>query len=1699
MTTALRQTDLRGSSQQPWDELEPTVEKSLQHNKRRFSEELSLDDGDLPSLTPRKQQASELGLRGQQRTLQDLRPPNLATLSPSQRIFWGQLEQDNDDEDEEPVSVAVKDQPQQQLPSKLPSREQPSQLHEFVEVENEDGDDTTFCGQTLHVLGDICGSPTDTEHAVKVTTSDTVMRPKVRPAQEVEEHTAIEVEFVEPAVGSNANQRSAYLNDMARQAKEAFKRNKAATANNDTATEQDTLEPSDTNSRDVYQNFSATEKRFFLKLINAGVSPAEASARVKDGSSNNKRRSPEIQPQTPTKKLSKLAFWKTSPTAAAAPVVENVAEEHAVGHRQVEQQEELRQVEMHEEVSMKEEASRDEYTPPRAVLKPAPSEAHDVDRTAPESLSSEEDAAGTSFAKSGINYYDAVHQEEQPDEDEPFDELLEQGVTPSGTSSKVKQKKPRGFLNLVDNEPSQCARNRSYSAPSLDDDNSFTPERRSFDSSDQKDVESSMAGTLAMSDERKQRMPDALLQDRPAPTSHHISMASLLKKTKKTDDAESNDIIEKELLRPLRELPSSSRSYDLQTRQAAVRPPIVSPASTATNETPKKESVYQQHASIAVVSPLTDEKRRPTSPQLPSIKLERTATVDQFEPVRTRQPVTSLQIDTTDMGAYFQASVSHTPSNSVAGNATHDGMSVFTSTTGTTAYTFSSRVRRPGAAKYRLAQAKQTTKKDGWHETMRAAAANTNLRWDAKRGWIDYEDKPAHKDTSNEGKIHLNLSKSITTKNQLPPVIEQSSEPVDVPFPEKWKQQRNEMIAGASFEDDASHMPRYNGESSLKDSTVKTVDSSEDVPLKMTPNQSWVNSMRIASQALAKDGKVWDQDRGWQSKKNPDSVDFDEAPHVSRLKDATLLNSSEIPLDRQAPRHTYTKARQPSNGDKKLNELIAAHFIDPKGESFESSNLASTSAASDPDNYLQLADSGAVHAKQPPTKSQGNAVIRSSPLSNYSVAQKAFSTRSDNYMSGDEDDYDSSPLQNDSGPFPPVTSGKNSSFSAMTNVVKQKIGKEERDLFDNNKQPDVQVFPHHDAKEVSSRAGSRSVSGPVDLDDSDIECSSDSDEEDTRKGIDTIGKSASVVSSTLSGLSKPVPKLRRSQRDTSPIQLRTEKDRKTEDDDERMESKYRSVEEQRRVEKVEEMEHVEQPSELPDEFPERMSELDWPGECADEAQSEGGFNQIYMPTITRSADKPREEMQLGNVKPRRPLGSPSEALVDPLDVSVSESNFANALNATDEPIVKARLRQWENLTERKSRSTSSEASAEWKSFLGKKVSAETLAAKQHQKTFRVSHPESDKHVAALTQQKELVQVKEPEGDKYAQSSTVKSNPNTTTLDAGALLEHSRSFSRSGVDKRTHLGSTLSELSPVALKEEESEYSESDEVTVSDAYGPKVGERGGFFKRMIECAAPVMSSMQGRDGESSMPLAHLAFLRSNPHAGGSQAGGAGLFVPPSFCGRTDGVFEDKNTIPPTFCGRPDGVFEEKESEESDQPKKPVRSMDTKIASLNRPRAQSARRIRDPDHHSSVGASSSSVVSEDFGAKTAYLEAIAMKTAVSQPRRSSRNRGGRSSSSTVSLGSNTSSAHTEKWKSFLEKKRQAGHTMKAHSTSDVSKAAEKYAAKKAEEMKSVLSAKNKIEGKRYEVASSHAAEDLAAARVEAMMAALSSSHLNDEGEI
>lgn len=176
------------------------------------------------------------------------------------------------------------------------------------------------------------------------------------------------------------------------------------------------------------------------------------------------------------------------------------------------------------------------------------------------------------------------------------------------------------------------------------------------------------------------------------------------------------------------------------------------------------------------------------------------------------------------------------------GSTVHDHLSVVSGksykTTGTTGtnYTTSTRSRRPGVAKHRIAVEKtkeKTPNKAGWQESIEAAAAQTGRVWDPEKGWIDYidpNDLVAETEMQSDSeKIHIPLDSLKRGQLGFPeqPHLDANGEPVKVPFPSQWKKERSAMLEGGS------------------------------------ESQEWVDSMKAATAKMKKDGKQWDPERGW--------------------------------------------------------------------------------------------------------------------------------------------------------------------------------------------------------------------------------------------------------------------------------------------------------------------------------------------------------------------------------------------------------------------------------------------------------------------------------------------------------------------------------------------------------------------------------------------------------------------------------------------------------------------------------------------------------------------------------------------------------------------------------------------------------------------------------------------------------------------
>ncbi|CAB9518920.1 expressed unknown protein [Seminavis robusta] len=435
--------------------------------------------------------------------------------------------------------------------------------------------------------------------------------------------------------------------------------------------------------------------------------------------------------------------------------------------------------------------------------------------------------------------------------------------------------------------------------------------------------------------------------------------------------------------------------------------------------------------------------------------------------------------------------------------------------------------------------------------------------------------------------------------------------------------------------------------------------------------------------------------------------------------------------------------------------------------------------------------------------------------------------------------------------------------------------------------------------------------------------------------------------------------------------------------------------------------------------------------------------------------------------------------VHPVDVEPTEGD-------SESQNVRHKAQQWESRSptniphgdrrenpDEKEQNRLNAATAEWKSFLGKKVQAESAAAEQHGlQLHHLDHQVDPKMRRPLEQNDSIFEFSL---DETSVESDNRSQPQRRDYQGNNPMESSRDVKN-------------------ISQEVMSDYSDGNEINKS------------FLTRLAGCAAPMMPK-RGQ-GPAAEAMAHLSFLRTNPK-----------------------VDKSARFMPPYLCGRPDVIIEERESEGDGDEQEGGAIQDGN--GLSREDLTTHNSQQGSRGVESKGGATPSVISDDFGAKTAYLEALAMKTAVSKPRKSDKRRKGSSAASDVSTTS-TQTSHREKWRDFLDKRGVSPGKQRPSGGSETSTvtAAEKFAANQVNEMMALMASRSKTgnrsswrnpEGaandKRSQVIdkmirdhdeaagsrqqksdSVVAAEQLASARVNAMLTALAQdSPPADQGEI
>ena len=1173
------------------------------------------------------------------------------------------------------------------------------------------------------------------------------------------------------------------------------------------------------------------------------------------------------------------------------------------------------------------------------------------------------------------------------------------------------------------------------------------------------------------------------------------------------------------------------------------------------------------------------------------------------------------------------------------------GWTAATGMTGSSSITQSSRKRRPGAAKGRLAKAKEAEKlvsvNKGWHKSIMASATNCNAAWDPESGFVDYKDIPVTLleedmnsllvNTDKKLRIHLNGAsasfKSDNFENQSSRFIRQDTTSiispvasVSIPFDgkattsakrrqtaksinmdpvftetipistAKWDSQKALLgldrsrsidsslnvlsIATTPDDTDCASASTLDPDSE-KHSAVHDVNLSahDDIPLSNAESSLRVSATKVELQPRQLDKELAAADAlvgaipefprsGGTTLRNINNTksSFQDI-HVSPSNDvlAQNVNLEYTPSDTVQPLQVQTDlggvqdTKQTISGIQMNDKSPLNSWIQKSGNvpisrselSTEGSDEAVASSAQE--KYVQLSDNGSVRsfAKDPTPTIPLPSRKKMDPPTMADASPSPMNKPSGILTTWIEDGGKDVATEDDTVPL--LSSGKAFQRSSderapSVQVVKHKCDEDDVNLF----APDAKAVLDGMSVDGGQALSPGRGSGPVDLDDS--VALSDSDDDDEGWGSDSFLQGI-VANNLFSSTEKskipeaPVPKLNKPSRDSSPMRERV-------------------------VGPAPNASPTEYSITIPDNHSltvASVAEISAAETSRDEGQTTS-TTLPFRPSYALKSSKPAPSERISDILVSRELPDLYTSASNDTDVSTPSAVSSS---------VKLRAQQWEtmsgkSITSGKMKSETSPvispiqnssieapgrfadsshhievawpesldeparvasptgSAAAYKTFLGKKVRAESAAAARKEETQKIDPLVLERIDPVNSGQgpPRLNLIKPSENDidddSLFEFQSTSDNGGRRTTRTHPLLKSDASIGseRSGSELSD---GAFPDISPIQTQDEDDSVNEGNRNTgrfesVSDT-GTDI-EQSSFLKRLSACAAPILPRQftQMDFIQDSVPMAHLAFLKTNPPVT------RGTAAPSS--SRSSGRY-----IPPSLCGRPETILED--GKEGTSPH--IQSL-SKVKYRSSPLGQSL---------TNEFRSSSSVVSGEFGARTSYLDSLAMRAAVADPKRSgsrSRSRGKvRSASSDVSTSSMQSS---ERWKEFLERKSQAGSSPgQSRSSTDVSKAAEKYAAEKVEEMMEAMLTKSSgrqggntqrvdamienlagvdtsgqslpaydlmsrarssdtrssSKSKRSQKSdSAKAAEKLAAARVEAMMAAMTSSNL-DEGEI
>mmetsp|Transcript_19707 Transcript_19707/g.35515 ORF Transcript_19707/g.35515 Transcript_19707/m.35515 type:complete len:1232 (-) Transcript_19707:194-3889(-) len=1215
-----------------------------------------------------------------------------------------------------------------------------------------------------------------------------------------------------------------------------------------------------------------------------------------------------------------------------------------------------------------------------------------------------------------------------------------------------------------------------------------------------------------------------------------------------------------------------------------------SPATGETLLRPRKSAAQMRHGEN--MDYLREEKKADESMGVPTSRsMEEEASKEQ-----ARRSYDDHLIEL-DIDAYLNTTETMSQLGSTAvGSFDHASVvsakSYRTSLTAGTNHTQSTRTLRPGQAKVRIEKEKRkkSTKPTGWQESIQAAAARTGRTWDPEHGWKDYVDPKTvgtedEMDVQSTDRIHVPVDrfKKSSTENSIQDYVSTPpGSPVRVPFPPEWDEERSGMLR----EEDAGREralapPRPPVTPSRRNKNPKVVSPARD-----DKPRGWVETMKVATANIHADGKRWDPERGWigldEKELSVQGTDVGSLEDKDRayMEHVTMISESDTqdfgttsdvramppvpvtpsgsPQDHREPTMEQLEAIADKNQDSGLQFLSEDEEQTTEDDISASKSMETKSVG----RYMQIKETGSVQSHyRTPTKQQPNPQQQQDAIPEHEVADLSRSMMSNattpgtkqmlermeeaqneaqygkmSAMSvqrqglGEQDAY-LFPKRESSSTVPETTyddTERSAGPIDLDEVYEEEMGEPQEDEKEEivvqkaraiqkhgvsaaRTQDRNDMLPHekngngtpdmykrglsnsnghkvrgtyqeeminmyknearsmhwHEAHDSNEHEGDDSFAPNPDFswdeeDETDPQPLkhrpvprlkiSIRDPSSVKSGLNSTrsGGTSEVSFESQSTSSRSIPKLAGPKRDSSPIHARK---RTSGSNNSAQSSEYKTDLPLSPPGIVKQYEDDDNRM-LDREFKQRGVDCGSNPESGERSPDDRG--------LENGADSQRSNRAVDAEQPHATTQHSSKRLEDESPASVKDLHD-----------------YWE------SRSTTppDAQSAEWKSFLAKKVRAEAAAAAI----------KKERHKASADDEKD------------------------TTFDfndsEGAFPTPTRNMPRGSNRKpgepREGAFEDIDDLSPIRHDESDSDYAPSEAST-------QIATGTTFLQRLQACASPMVTKGTSASCGSNVPMsAHLAFLRNNPTVGGASDkptnGNSGKFYPT-----------------PNWCGRPDVIVEEDEDEEdNDEKRAGTETKPPSAPSVAKSRSRSNPRSRQKDDVSSV-------ISDEFGAKTAYFEALAMKAAVSG---GSKKKKKRSPGSDVS--SSSGSKHSEKFQQFLDRRASKSNDSQSQMPDkkpptgrpEVSSRAEKYAEERMNEMMEAMAERSNagvpldyrgrpmheetgafptvprtnlnktgaFSGNHHD-ASRMAAEDLAAARMEAMMQNLSGRHLDEEeGEI